>query len=198
MRCWPAWAAARAVRMARGLWPDRNPLRRPIDRVESLIMAGLAIAFLAVAPLAAAVAADAVHSNGAYTVQAQRANWHQVSAVLLSSALVSGDGYQPSVVAIWAAPNGAVRIGMVPAPPVPRVGAKVMVWVNAAGWQTGRPLQPSQVQSQMVLAAMFAPVVLGLVLLCAGQLAHYLLQRQRLAVWDVEWRTVEPQWSRHR
>jgi len=73
-----------------------------------------------------------------------------------------------------------------------------MVWVNAAGWQTGRPLQPSQVQSQMVLAAMFAPVVLGLVLLCAGQLAHYLLQRQRLAVWDVEWRTVEPQWSRHR
>jgi hypothetical protein len=184
--------------MARGLWPDRNPLRRPIDRVESMVIAGLVIAFLAVAPVAAAVAAAAVHGNGAYTAQAQRANWHQVPAVLLTSTVVPGDGYQPSVVAIWAAPNGTVRIGMVPAPLVPRVGAKVMVWVNAAGWQTGRPLQPSQVQSQMVLAAMFAPVVLGLVLLCAGQLAHYLLQRQRLAVWDVEWRTVEPQWSRHR
>jgi hypothetical protein len=198
MKCWQARVAARAARMARGLWPDRNPLRRPIDRVESMVMAGLAIAFLAVAPVAAAVAADAVHSSGAYTAQAQRSDWHQVPAVLLSSAVVSGDGYQPSVVAMWAAPNGAIRIGMVPAPLVPRVGATVMVWVNAAGWQTGQPLQPSQVQSQMVLAATFAPVVLGLVLLCAGQLAHHLLQRQRLAGWDVEWRTVEPEWSRRR
>jgi hypothetical protein len=196
MRRWLASAVARAARMACGLWPDSNPLRRPIDRAEIMVMAGLAIAFLAVAPLAAAVAADAVHSNGARTAQAQRAEWHQVPAVLLSSTVVPGDGYQPSVVAMWTGPNGALRTGMVPAPLVPRVGAKVMVWVNAAGWQTGQPLQPSQVQSQMVLAALFAPVILGFVLLCAGQFAHHLLQRQRLAAWDVEWQSVEPQWSR--
>jgi hypothetical protein len=161
-----------------------------------MVMAGLAIAFLAVAPLVAVVAADAVHSSGIRTAQAQRANWHQVPAMLLSATVVPGDGYQPSVVAMWTAPNGDLRTGMVPAPTVPRVGAKVMVWVDAAGWQTSQPLQPSQVQNQMVLAALFAPIILGLVLLCASQLAHCLLQRQRLAAWDVEWRAVEPQWSR--
>jgi hypothetical protein len=196
MMWWPAWTRARAARMARGLWPGRNPLRRPIDRTESMVMAALAIAFLAVAPLAAAVAADAVHSNGTRTAQAQRADWHQVPAMLLSTTVVPGDGYQPSVVAMWSAPNGAVRTGMVPAPPVPRVGAKVMVWVDEAGWQTGQALQPSQVQNQVVLAAVFASIILGFVLLCAGQLAHYLFQRQRLAAWDLEWRAVEQQWSR--
>ena len=196
MMRWPAWAVAGATRVARGLWPGRNPLRRPIDRTESMVMAGLTIAFLAVAPLAGAVAADAVHSNGIRTAQAQQAGWHQVPAMLLSATVVPGDGYQPSVVAMWTAPNGAVRTGMVPAPPVPKVGARVMVWVDAAGWQTSQPLQLSQVQNQMVLAAMFAPIILGLVLLCAGQLAHCLLQRQRLAAWDAEWQAIEPQWSR--
>jgi hypothetical protein len=191
-----AVAAARAASVVRGLQPDRNPLRRPIDRAESLVMAGLTVAFLAAAPLTAAVAAHAVYDTGARIVQTQNANWHQVPAVLLSGTVVPGDGYQPSVVAMWTASNGALRTGMVPAPPVVKVGAKVMVWVNAAGWQTSQPLQPSQVRSQMVLAAIFAPFILGFVLLCAGQLAHYLLQRQRLATWDVEWRAVEPRWSR--
>jgi hypothetical protein len=195
---WPAWALVWAARIARGLWPGRNPLRRPIDRTERMVMAGLVIAFLAVAPLAAALAADAVHSNGTRTAQAQRADWHQVPAMLLGTTVVPGDGYQPSVVAMWTGPNGAVRTGMVPAPPAPRVGAKVMVWVDAAGWQTGQPLQPSQIRNQMMLAAIFAPIVLGLVLLCAGQFAHYLFQRQRLATWDGEWQAVEPQWSRRR
>ncbi len=190
--------AARASRMTRGRRPGHSPLRRPIDRAESLVLAVLAVAFLAAAPLVAAVAAHAVYSAGVHTAQAQKAEWHQVPAVLLSSNVVPGDGYQPSVVAIWTAPNGAVRTGMVPAPPVARVGAKVMVWVNAAGWQTGQPLQPSQVRDQMVLVALFAPLALGFVLLCAGQLAHYLLQRRRLASWDVEWRAVEPLWSGRR
>jgi hypothetical protein len=196
MKRWLAGAVAQAAGMAHGPRPDRNPLRRPIDRAESLVMAGLAIAFLAAAPLAAAVAAHAVYGPGVHTVQVQKADWHRVPAVLLSSNVVPGDGYQPSVVAMWTAPNGAVRTGMVPAPPVVRVGAKVMVWVNAAGWQTGQPMRLSQVREQMVLAALFAPLVLGFVLLCAGQLAHYLLQRRRLASWDVEWQAVEPLWSR--
>jgi hypothetical protein len=41
-----AAVAGRPVRVARGLWPDRNPLRRTLDRVEAVIVALLAIAFL--------------------------------------------------------------------------------------------------------------------------------------------------------
>ena len=45
--------AARAIRVVRGLWPDRNPLRRTLDRIEGVIVGGLAVVFLAGAPLAA-------------------------------------------------------------------------------------------------------------------------------------------------
>jgi hypothetical protein len=193
-----AVAAAQAGRMIRRLWPDRNPLRRPIDRAESLVMAGLAIAFLAGVPLAVAAAANTAYDTATRTAHIQRADWHQVPAVLLSSNVVPGDGYEPSVVAMWTAPNGSLRTGMVPAPSVPKAGARVMVWVNAAGWETGQPLPPSEIRSQMVLAAVIAPVMLGLVLLCAGQVAHSLLERRRLAAWDVEWRSVGPSWSERR
>jgi hypothetical protein len=74
----------------------------------------------------------------------------------------------------------------------------VRVWVDAAGQLTGPPLQLLQVHGQAVLAAILAPVVLGLVLLCTGQLAHYLLGRRRLAAWGAEWRATGPQWTRQR
>ena len=51
-----AVVAAWAVRTLRGLWPDRNPLRRTIDRAEAALVAGLAVAFLAGVPLAAVAA----------------------------------------------------------------------------------------------------------------------------------------------
>jgi hypothetical protein len=70
--------------------------------------------------------------------------------------------------------------------------------VDAAGRLTGPPLRRLQVQGQAALAAILAPVVLGLVLLCAGQLAHFLLGRRRLAAWDAEWRATGPQWTRRR
>jgi hypothetical protein len=48
--------AAWAVRAVRGLWPNRNPLRRTVDRAEAVVVAALAVAFLAGAPLAAVAA----------------------------------------------------------------------------------------------------------------------------------------------
>jgi hypothetical protein len=73
----------------------------------------------------------------------------------------------------------------------------VRVWTDAAGRPAGPPLRASQVKGQAALAATLAPVVLGEMLLLAGQLAQYLLGRRRLAAWDAEWRATGPQWSRH-
>ncbi len=194
-----AVVAARAMRVARGLWPDRNPLRRSLDRVEGLIVTGLAVAFLAGAPLAAATAGHIAYSYGARTAHAQQAAWHQVPAVLLATVPTSWyTGYLPQEQARWKAPGGARRIGPVPAPPGKRAGSTVRVWVDAAGRLTGPPLQPQQVRGQEALAVIFAPVLLGLVLLCAGRLAHCLLERRRLAAWDGEWRATGPLWTRQR
>jgi hypothetical protein len=78
-------------------------------------------------------------------------------------------------------------------------GQAVMVWVDTAGRLTGhRPLQPSQVRGQAVLAAIFTAVAVGFVLLCAGLLAHAVLGRRRLAAWDTDWQVTEPQWTKGR
>ena len=102
-------AAAWAVRVVRGLWPDRNPLRRTIDRAEAVVVAGLAIVFLA-----------------------------------------------------------------------------------------GPPLQPSLVSGQAMLAAIFAALVVAIIVVCAGLLAHVALDRRRLAGWGAQWRATGPQWTRQR
>jgi hypothetical protein len=188
---------ARATRVARGLWPDRNPLRRTLDRLEGLLVGGLAVAVLVGAPLAAVVAGYAAYSYGVRAAYAQQAAWHRVPAMLLVAAPTYGyTGYEPMVRAQWTAPGGLRRTGEVPAPPGERAGSTVRVWVDAAGRLTEPPLQLWQVRGQAALAAIGAPVVLGLVLLCAGLLAHYLLGRRRLAAWDADWRAIGPQWTR--
>jgi hypothetical protein len=73
-----------------------------------------------------------------------------------------------------------------------------MVWVDGSGRLTDLPLQRSQVQVQAVLAALLAPVLLGLLLGAVGLLVHGALGRRRLAAWDAEWRATEPQWSGRR
>ena len=193
-----AVVAARATRVIRGLWPDRNPLRRTVDRVEALIVGGLAVAVLVGAPLAALAAGYASYSYGARAAYAQQAAaWHRVPAVLLVAAPTYGyTGYEPMVRAEWTAPGRLRRTGGVPAPPGERAGSTVRVWVDAAGRLTEPPLQPWQVRGQAAMAAIGAPVVLGLVLLCAGVLAHYLLGRRRLTAWEADWRATGPQWTR--
>ena len=194
-----AVVAARAARAVRGLWPDRNPLRRTLDRVEAVVVGGLAVAFLAGAPLAAVVAGHAAYSIGSRTAHAQQAAWHQVPGVLLATAPVSGYGhYQATVLARWTAPNGTRHTGTIPVPPGARAGRTVMVWVDTAGRLTGPPLQLSQVRGQAALATMLTPIAVGFILLCTGALVHAVLGRQRLAAWDADWQTTEPQWTRRR
>src|SRR5262249_47117232 len=184
MRRRVAVVAAGAVRAARGLWPDRNPLRRTLDRVEAAIVAGLAIAFLAGAPVAAVTAAHLAAALGARTAQAQR-SWPPLPAGPLADVPGSGDGRAgPVAAARWAAPGGRARTGTVAAPPGTRAGSTVLVWVDASGnLATAPPLRLAQVNEQAVLAAAATVVAMGYLLPCAGLLAYGLLGRRRLAAW---------------
>ena len=196
----PAISATRAARAVRGLRPDRNPLRRAVDRVEAVVAGGLVVAFLAGASLAAVAAGHAVYSAASRTAHAQQAAWRQVPAVLTAAAPPAGFRQDPvTVPASWTAPDGTRHTGTVPAAPGTKAGRTVMVWVDAAGQLTGRPpLQPSQVRAQAVLAVMFTPLAVGFVLLCAGLLVHAVLGRRRLAAWDTDWQVTEPQWTKGR
>jgi hypothetical protein len=184
---------ARAARAARGLWPDRNPLRRTLDRVEGALVAGLVVVFLAGAPLAGLATGHAVYRIWSHTADVEQAAWRQVPAVLLAAAPDDGQ-----VLARWAAPDGTRHTGTVSAPPGAKAGRTVAVWVDGAGRLTGPPAWLWQVQSQAALAAVLACLALGLIALCAGLLAHNLVDRRRLAAWGADWRATEPQWTGRR
>jgi len=192
--------AKRAVRAVRGLWPDRNPLRRTVDRVEAVVAGGLVVAFLAGAPVAAAAVGHATYSIDARIAHAQQVTWHQLPAVLLATAPAAGlRQYQVAVRARWTTPDGTRHTGTVLAAPGSKAGSAVTVWVDRAGQLTGGPpLQFSQVRSQVVLVVVFTPVAVGFILLCAGLLTHAWLSRRRLASWDADWQVTEPQWTKGR
>ena len=194
----PAVVAARAARAVRGLWPDRNPLRRTIDRVEAVVAGGLVAAFMAGAPLAAVAAGHAAYSIGSRTAHAQQAAWRQVPAVLLATAPAAGyRQHQVTVQAWWTAPDGTRHTGTVLAPPGTKAGCTVMVWADTAGRLTGGPpLQLSQVRGQAALVTMLTPLALGFILLCTGLMVHAVLGRRRLAAWDGDWQATEPQWTK--
>jgi hypothetical protein len=189
---------ARLARALRGLWPDRNPLRRGIDRAEAGILATVMVTFLAGAPLAAMTAGRAVYKMASREQHTQQAAWHRVPAVLLAAPGEETAYSQAVARARWTAPDGSMHTGDIAAPLTARAETTVMVWVNASGQLTGPPLQPSQVADRQMLAAVLAPFVLGLILLAAGGLAHRLLDRRRLAAWEAEWRASGPRWTRHR
>jgi hypothetical protein len=194
MRRWSAVTVMRPIRVLRGLWPDRNPLRRGLDRAEAAIMAGLAVAFLATAPVTAVTAGHLAYGIASRNASAQR-SWHQAPAVVLAGVAVPGQ-FGSAVRARWTSPTGARRTVMVPVLASAIAGSTVMVWIDASGQPTGQPMRRSQVRAQAVMAAVLAPVVLGLLLGCAGLVAQWALGRRRMAAWDAGWQAIEPWWTR--
>lgn len=176
------------------LWPDRNPLRRRCDRLEAVILAGLVVAFVLGGSLAALTASRWAYDAALRTEHAGQAAWHQVRAVLLTTA----QGWSPATArARWTAPDGARRTGWVPAPAGATAGTTVRVWADAAGRPAEPPLRYSQVVGQAVMAAIAAVFAVAMLLGGAGWLARRVTDRLRLAAWDAEWRATGPNWSRH-
>jgi hypothetical protein len=177
--CWPA-------RMARGLRPDRNPLRRWSDRVEAGMLAVLIMAFLVGAPVLALIAWRVAASVTFTTVDAQHAGWRQVSAVLLTDAPAAGS-YDPPVPATWTAPDGARRQGTVYPEPGARAGTATPIWVTAAGRQMAWPLTPSQAN---VIAGLVVPFWV-MILWGTWLFGRHLIDARRMAAWDAELRAAQ-------
>jgi hypothetical protein len=192
---------SRLGRFARGRRPDRNPLRRGSDRVETAVLAVLIIAFVAAAPFTAQATGAWVHAIAHRVQVTQQASWHQVTAVLLNAApAVSGKtGFLPQVQARWTAPDGKTVTGQVSVQPGTRAGTTVPVWTTRDGQLTDPPLQDSQIADQVVSAEIAGVLVLAVTLAVTGLLARRALDKRRMAAWDADWRTTEPRWTtRHK
>jgi hypothetical protein len=184
-------------RKLREFRPDRNPLRRRWDRAEAVIVAGLLAAFVVAGTLAALIAGRWAYEGALHARRAELATFHQVPAVLLTTATEQPAGFYASAKAWWTAPDGVRHTGQVLSLAGPPAGTTVKVWVNAAGRLTDPPLLATQVQGQAVVTAVMAVMAVGMALWGAGLAAHCVAYRRRMAAWDDEWRAFGPKWSRH-
>ena len=191
----PVQTPSLTVRLAR-LLIGRNRLRRPSDRLEGFIVILLAATFLA------AVAAAPYFGERLYQSQhADAARLHPATAVLAQSG--PSENYMISegeAAARWRAGDGRWQKGILTTATAPGIsgaspGARVRVWLNAAGQPQDPPVGAAQ--------SMFASVVLGIgavfgaaivLFICywAGRVA---LDRRRLTKWAYEWSLTGPRWT---
>jgi hypothetical protein len=187
-------------RVARGSRPDRNPLRRRSDRLETYLIAGLFVAGGVGAPFAAQAASHASFSHGLNVRADQSASRHQVKATLTEDA--DGGGYALTTnvpaQATWTSVDGTAREGIVPARSGTKTGGTVTVWTTAHGDLVGPPLTIAEVADQADAAMVGA--ITGVVVGCAGGAVaiRQLLDRRRMAAWDADWRATAPSWNRQR
>lgn len=183
-------------RLLRGLRPDRNPVRRRSDRVETALLGVLLATFLAGAPLAAHAAGSWTYATFAREAQAQQAVTHQVQATLLQAAAPwSAEGYGSEVKARWKAPDGRVVTGEVLAAYGSAAGSTAAIWVSQTGQIAAVPLQRSQVEGRTQLSEVLAVAVLAVAAIVLGLAGRWALDRRRLAEWDAEWLAAGARWS---
>jgi len=186
-------------RLVRGRRPDRNPLRRTSDRVETAILGTLLVTLLAGSPGAAHAASDWAYARSLHTEQAQQATARQVTAFLLEAAPASS-GWVTTVPAEarWRAPDGRSCTGQVPAPSRASAGSRVLVWTTLDGMVTSQPLQMSQVSNAAVMAGAGAVGALAVTLLITGWVTRWALDRRRLAAWQADWLASGPRGTSRR
>jgi hypothetical protein len=178
----------------------RNPLRRPVDRIEGTVLVVLTAAFFAGMVLASVV--------GVHTYQSQRAasaGLRPVVATLVRAAPLYYDSRAQlgQAEARWRVPGGSEKSGVVTTVTAPGIlgaaaGAQLPVWLN----RSGQPAAPPAGQAAMIVNALApATSVVGgagmAVLVCYG-LCRLVLDRRRLAAWESAWALTEPRWTTRR
>ena len=192
--------ATPAGRFVRGRRFDRNPLRRPADRAETVVLAVLLAAFLVGAPLAALASGSWAHAIAQRAELAQAAARRQVAAVVLTAAGASAVG-SPNLTSVtsarWTAPDGMVVTGELPVPLGTRAGATVRVWTTRDGQLTSMPMGQAQVAYLAGLGEMAGAATVALLLALVEVLARRSLDKRRMAAWEADWQTTGPRWTTH-
>ncbi|MEV0400985.1 hypothetical protein [Actinoallomurus sp. NPDC050550] len=180
----------------RYLRPDRNPLRRPVDRVHARLVAVLAAVFLVTGVIAALLMIHFVGGAGL------RAEHHQARARYQVDALVTATGTAASRNGIgqetrlrWQDRTGGVHTGTVVPTGDDRVGVHRQVWINQKGHLTARPRTHAQTLTDTTLAVFAA--LTSLTILHAGVYAavNRRLERRRMALWEDAWAATAPRWT---
>jgi hypothetical protein len=186
-------------RFVRGRLPDRNPLRRGTDRLETAILAGLFAVLCVTAPFLAAAASGWEHGISLREVRAQQAALHETRATLLDDA--QDTGAYPVLTAEanvrWMAPDGQTVTEVMQVPEGAQAGRVIWIWTNPSG-RFITPLMRNQIPARDDLAATAAVACLCSVALVAGLAVRRTLDRRRMTAWGIDWTATEPRWNTRR
>jgi hypothetical protein len=193
----PRAATGRMSRLARML-AGRNPLRRPIDRFEGLVLVVLTAVFVATVAVAAII--------GLHTYQSQ-----QATAGLRPAVAVLVQPGPPAdslprvgqVQARWPAPGGGERSGVLTTVTVPAIsgaaaGTRVAVWLSPSGQPAAPPAGQAVIVIYALITAGAVTGVAGVTLLIVYALVRFVLDRRRLARWETAWARIGPSWTAKR
>jgi hypothetical protein len=196
----PPPGVSRARRLLWRVWPDRNPLRRAADRAERALLVVLFALFAAGIPAAALAVGHWAGLGAARAARVAAATQRPVSAHLLHSAPPSVGPANPasylvSEPAWWADSEGVRHIDTVLVAAGTKAGTVLHEWTDTAGGLTGSRIDPGQLSSGAVLAAIGTVLLLIAVLVVITLIIRRHLDRRRLAGWEDGWTSVGPEWT---
>jgi hypothetical protein len=178
-----------------------GPLKRTSDRLHALSRV-FVLASVVAAVSVAVVIGTALSASLHATAARQAAERHPQVATLLANAhsvdpaTANGpaDG-QVLAPAVWAAPDGHVRTGRVPAPAGASAGSRVHIWVDRDGSVTARPLPSSDITVEVGVAAGMTALAMVSAATVLHLLAVSLIDSSRDRRWAAEWASIEPLWA---
>jgi hypothetical protein len=191
-------ADTRRARLRHQLGLDRNPLRRPSDRIEALFLLVVIVAFVPVATVLTILTAGWTHSAGV-TEERADSTFRRVAAVLARQP----PAVRPGVPAwLWAQARwvayGRVHVGSVLVGRGTPAGTVVPIWVDRNGQIQSPPPTAGQVTARVVLVAVVTPPLVAFGLGLSRRALSRALDRRRMAAWGQAWSVVGPLWTRHR
>ncbi|AHH96943.1 hypothetical protein GCM10010174_73990 [Kutzneria viridogrisea] len=185
------------TRLARTLGFDQNPLRRCVDRVDSLLI-GLTLVTALAIPVGGVLFGRQLLDYEAGLSAEQLATRTSVTAELVTEA--DSHGMRPSegsatARASWTAPDGTPHTGTVSVARGQHAGDRVSLWLDASGHVTGPPLRPGDATAVAVAVDLVLVIGAEAVLLVLFWLLRWPLDKWREHLWAVDWYRADTNWN---
>ncbi|MEU2715553.1 DUF3592 domain-containing protein [Streptomyces sp. NPDC007205] len=181
-----------------------NPLRRRSDLVEAWTVLVVAVLLFVVAPLAGVAAGLRAHDEAGTLAAAQRAERHQVRALVIGAppervSAVQSDREHPYRAEVrWTEPGKGTRTAWARVPAGTRTGDTVPVWFDTRGRTVAPPTGDAAVWQHAVTVGVCAAGGAAAVVLLGHAVERRIALRHRLAEWEREWARTGPRWTQPR
>jgi hypothetical protein len=166
---------------------DRNPLRRPVDRVQRALGAALLLIFVVAAPVVAVRLAAPGYGDGVRAERAEAAARHRVDARVerIDERPKAGTSFVFTYAALaWTEPDGTIQNAETEAWAGAAQGEQRSVWVDASGRLTPAPRDHARTVGVAILTGAAGALAAGVVPLAAYLVVRRRCNRRRRNLWD--------------